>query len=463
MKTKRCVAIVVAATLAAVGMTGAVPALSQGVAPAQAQEDPPEPDPEPGPNPNPTPPEKSDFQLNPSKYNSFAASPPANSFPGRVAKLDKELPKLGVQNLLEQGSRTATFGDKCSSAAFKDMTPPAQRYCFDKSDTSTPDAKNLEWMPQGVTTVADAQQDQKWGTKKPILVSWYDKGNTGAEKGVRVSFLDPDTKKYQHVLLVYPYINSKDNPSYEIVSSPQSGDHAGIHAGGIMWYGNYLYVVDTNRGIRAFDMRKIFDLKAAGDKADLGDKKQVGRQNGKYYSFGYRYVMPQVASWENPGGLAKFPPEYKCSGKGVPKYSFISLDRSDADKLITGEYCAKGSIPNENGRVAQWPMDASTGLPKLSGDGNWHASKAFRLPVSNVQGAVSYEGRWYLSQTGGGTEGNAKLVEAKDSSAESGVLKFEKDRKAAIGTEDLSYWPGRNEIWTVTEHPGKRVLYGVPR
>jgi hypothetical protein len=208
-------------------------------------------------------------------------------------------------------------------------------------------------------------------------------------------------------------------------------------------------------------MRQIFDLKSAH--GDTADKNKVGRQDGKYYAFGYRYVMPQVASWENPGGLAKFPDGYKCSGKGTPKYSFISLDRSAADKLITGEYCSKGSIPDESGRVAQWPLNSETGLPSLSGDGNWHADKAFRLPVPNVQGAVSYDGRWYLSKTGGGEDGNATLVEAKGSDADSGVLTSDGRRKAAIGTEDLSYWPGRNEIWTVTEHPGKRVIYGVPR
>ena len=34
----------------------------------------------------------------------------------------------------------------------------------------------------------------------------------------------------------------------------------GIHAGGIVWHGNLLYVVDTTRGIRVFDMRQIFEL-----------------------------------------------------------------------------------------------------------------------------------------------------------------------------------------------------------
>jgi hypothetical protein len=36
------------------------------------------------------------------------------------------------------------------------------------------------------------------------------------------------------------------------------------------------------------------------------------------------------------------------------------------------------------------------------------------------------------------------------------------DREVAIGVEYLSYWPGKNEPWTVTEYLGKRVLYSVP-
>jgi hypothetical protein len=86
-------------------------------------------------------------------------------------------------------------------------------------------------------------------------VSWYDDA-VAPRKGVRVTFLDPNTKRYRHVLLVYPYIRKNGWPSYEIVGRPQGG----IHAGGILWYGNYLYVVDTRRGIRVFDMRYIFDL-----------------------------------------------------------------------------------------------------------------------------------------------------------------------------------------------------------
>lgn len=101
-----------------------------------------------------------------------------------------------------------------------------------------------------MTTVADAQQDELWGANQALHVSWHDK-RTEPKKGVRITFLEPNARKYRHVLLVYPYTNSKGNPSYEIVGRPQGG----INAGGVLWYGNYLYVADTTRGVRVFDMR----------------------------------------------------------------------------------------------------------------------------------------------------------------------------------------------------------------
>lgn len=75
----------------------------------------------------------------------------------------------------------------------------------------------------------------------------------------------------------------------------------------MVWYGNYLYVADTANGMRVFDLRKIMDLNPDDDtdkndptpdglESDVTDKKRVGRQNNVWYSFGYRYVMPQVAT-----------------------------------------------------------------------------------------------------------------------------------------------------------------------
>ncbi|MER6990788.1 hypothetical protein ABT337_29445 [Saccharopolyspora hirsuta] len=391
-----------------------------------------------------TPPALSDFQLEPTNGN----------LQGIVDQLDAQLPKLGVQNILAQANRDdAPKGDACTSPAFDTMTRPVVRkFCFNAGDNGTE-----EWYPQGITTVADAQDDQQWGTKQAILVSWYDK-QTAPVKGVRVSFLDMSTGNYQHVLLAYPYTNSNGNPSYEPVTTPQAGDGSSVHAGGIAWYGNYLYVVDTRRGIRVFDMRYIFDIKSATN-GNVTDSTKMGRHDNTYYSYGYRYVMPQVAGYSNPGGLATFPPDYKCNAGGPQKFSFLALDRSTTpDALTTGEYCADQGDVNLNGRVAQWPLDAATGLPKLDSDGMWRATAAHRLPKPRVQGALSTDGRWYLSSTGGGTTGPGHLQAATGS----GVLTTDgPEHDVAIGVEDLSFWPGQNDLWTVTEHPGKRIMYST--
>ena len=79
--------------------------------------------------------------------------------------------------------------------------------------------------------------------------------------------------------------------------------------------------------------------------------------------------------------------------------------------------------------------------------------------MHNVQGAVSAAGAYYLSRSRG-EDTHGQLIPA---TPDAGTLKPGTARRAGIGPEDLSYWPGRDEIWTVTEHAGRRMLYGVPR
>jgi hypothetical protein len=51
---------------------------------------------------------------------------------------------------------------------------------------------------------------------------------------------------------------------------------------------------------------------------------------------------------------------------------------------------------------------------------------------------------------------------AKPDASPQGTLQATDARPTAIGPEDLSFWPGHKEVWTVTEHAGRRVLYAVP-
>lgn len=115
--------------------------------------------------------------------------------------------------------------------------------------------------------------------------------------------------------------------------------------------------------------------------------------------------------------------------------------------------------------MAQWPLDGNTGLPKTNSDGVWQASNAYRLPGPRVQGAVSTSDRWYVHSTGNGATGPGHLQTAEaGGSGTTGVLRpLTGKLEVGIGVEDLSYWPGLDELWTATEHPGKRIIYSTSR
>lgn len=343
--------------------------------------------------------------------------------------------RVGVQTLLKDANRTAgTEGDKGCNAP----EGAAHTFCFQPQVDGQGDDQNTEaWYPQGVTTVSDAVADEQWGARKPVVTSWYSKG----DQGVRLSFLDPATKKYRHVLLMIPDRDDQNDPTLR----PLTSGGKSIHAGGIAWYGKNLYVADTNGGIRVFNTDYILDLEGSGDPA-AGD---------------YRYVMLQVGAYvkvQEPAG--------EC-GTGPTRFSYIGLDRSTKpDRLITGEYCGGGKDA-PNGRVMTWNLDNGRIAP-VSGDSErFRPQEAHTLPTGYVQGASVHDGKWYFTHRGEGTGGYDKdayyLSRATEKDGEL-VL----DAKDAVGTpdgrgpsEDLSYYNSSDHLWTLTEKPGSRAIYSL--
>ena len=140
------------------------------------------------------------------------------------------------------------------------------------------------------SSTADALDVGTYEGKDGFLVSWYMNDPNSA----RISFVDRETNSYRHALLVYPH----DEDDFRRVP---------IHAGGIVWYGNTLWVVDTSNGIRVFDMDNIWQV-------DSGDG--VGKKSdGGYSAQGYKYVIPQVMWYE-------WMPDFPF------RFSYISLDRT---------------------------------------------------------------------------------------------------------------------------------------
>ncbi|MGW1427526.1 hypothetical protein ACWD6K_02740 [Streptomyces sp. NPDC002431] len=426
---------------------------------------------------------------------------------GLVTKLDAALPKQGLTELMEQANRPAGWEGACGTAGiYGPDLAVNHRVCW-KSD----DATSSEWVPQAITGVSDAQEDEDWGTSNsdPIAVAAYDAENPGRsdyasgagnclaspttdacnEKGIRVSFFNQATQMYRHVLLVWPYMNSKDHISFDALHAregkcvgtvtPSCAAQNGIHAGGMVWYGNYLYVADTANGMRVFDLRKIMDLNPdnnadVDDKTPDGltsnvvDKRRIGRQNNVWYGYGYRYVMPQVAtlkfSTAKNGGTTS---GNQCYATGRPKASYISLDRTGTDHLILGEYCNTNNGGTSPGRVGTYPMTALTAAVEGAPGTVAEADLAYGLPAGGtfngealwhkIQGVNRYEGKWYFHRSNGYS--NGRLLQATPGTVDgtSQLVGNAKTLASSFGPEDLYLAHGRGDgfapqLWSLSEH-----------
>jgi hypothetical protein len=263
-----------------------------------------------------------------------------------------------------------------------------------------------------------------------VLVSWYydrasEPGST-AEKGVRIAIVDvtdPQAIRYRFALLVEP------------VTRDGRSDFApvAIHAGGLAWYGNLLYVPDTGNGFRVFDLTRILAVDTAEDR--LG----YDAAGGVYHAHGYRYVIPQVATYLETGA---------CDAR----FSFAAIDRSTTPpSLVSGEYDA-ASI---GGRLYRWPLDPATGRLVLTDRDRVIADGAWFSGQTHVQGGLSLDDTWWLSSSApAGGAGALYRAREDESSATLGWIDT---------PEDLAYDPATDRLWSLSEGLGERYVIAVDR
>jgi hypothetical protein len=340
-----------------------------------------------------------------------------------IGMLDTALPNVSVATVVGSANRDM---NPCASG----LPHAVKSWCWQSDDANT-----TSWYPQGVSSSADAYAEATYDGKQVLLTSWYDHADDGIEKGTRVSFIDasdPTDPDYRHVLLVEPYVRSDGKASFRAVP---------VHAGGIAWYGYYLYVVDTWNGLRVFDMRHLWQV-------TTGDTTNIGLQsNGSYQAFDYQYVLPQAFRYDasTAGGYPAF------------RHSSIALDRSSApDSIVMTEYRnATDEANGQKARVVRFPIDYTDRLLTTGSDGLAHATQAYDVDTNSLQGGIAVNGRFYFSQSDGDSN-NGDLLRFTPSNT---FAWFYDD--LPIGTEDLSYWGPRDELWTVGEHPGKRSVVAV--
>lgn len=297
---------------------------------------------------------------------------------------------------------------------------------FDDGDNS-----DCQSFPQGITTSRDAVGTANSGNydgHQLVLVSWYTKdGCDGAQQRSRITLVDWDAtypNTYRKILLVEP-TGTAAAPDFKDIP---------IHAGGVSWYGDYLYVADTGHGMRVFDMRKILNTDTGGT-AD-----QIGRQSSTvYYAHNYAYVLPQV------GTVTSQAP----SGNALV-WSSISLDRVSKSIVMTEYTCQSGctSYPNRPPRAVRFPFAAGA----TTFAATTTASQALQLPWYNLNGVASHNGRWWFNSSG-----QKKLYYWTPTA---GPATF----SWVSGGESLSYWEDATNpdlLWSLQETTGGRNVFAV--
>ncbi len=338
------------------------------------------------------------------------------------------------RNAVEKRGDVELFCSSSKSAYF------TQTYDADFSFTwKSDDAASTGWYPQGITGSGEAKATGLVGDKRALLVSWYAKDGSKHEgKGARISFVDVtnlDDVTYRHTLLVEPYIDGRGMPNFRAVQT---------HAGGIAWYGRYLYVADTYGGFRVFDLRRIMKTTYSSDKSKIG---VIGDTP---YAHGYVYVVPMVSRYLQPsppsfldwrtGKLST--DEYMRLREQQFQFSFISVDRTTSPhNLVAGEY----EDGTDGGRFTRWELDGDNqriGASRSFGTKN--------INRTNTQGVASAYGTWFYNHTYSKDQYRIHM-QLPDGSV--------KSIRGGYGLEDMYYNKRTKRLWMHTEHPGSRKVF----
>ncbi len=309
------------------------------------------------------------------------------------------------------------------------------------------DMRSRRWWPQGITTSADAATvgtaerredgrgpgDGTFDGRAVLVTSAYSHTVDGVNQGARLSVVDltdPGAIRYRHVLLVEPFFHDDGAVDVRPVR---------VHAGGIVWHGDHLHVAGTTRGLSSFRLDDIVRV-PAGDASRLGVR---DRPSATVDAFGYRYLLPVRFTYD-----AQARP-----GRTKMRYSFASVDRSARPHhLVAGEY-ARRAGPT---RLARFAIDPDTSLLTVAPDGRSVPVTLEDAGVFGMQGATVVNGTWFLTTSHGRYRLGSVWVGRPGS--------FREHRhQLPVGPEDITFWPERDQLWSLSEYPGARYVFAVPR
>ena len=330
----------------------------------------------------------------------LAAGPPEPALRGNVVDRFR---RVGLDGVLADLDRVGSWVDLPQADCDR-----AVRWDDRDVDTS-------HWYPQGVEV--GLRTGAAGADRLVVLTSWYGHGALGhAVLGSRLSVIDPDPDqpRYGHVLLAQ---------AVRILGLTFLRP-VRVHAGGIVRYGDHLYVAASSGGLRVFRLSDI------------------ARPVAAWRARGHRHVLPEHTAYRAVTAEAARP----------MIYSFISLQRgADGDHLVAGEY---GRRDTGRHRLVRYALDRSTGLLVTRPDGQADPVEVIDSGIPRMQGVAVNDDGWVVSASAG--EGNAGDLWT----GRPGV--FTRQRGVLpTGPEDLAVEPGGHRVWTLTEWPGRRWVVPV--
>ncbi|MFJ6378657.1 hypothetical protein ACIQI7_01430 [Kitasatospora sp. NPDC092039] len=304
-------------------------------------------------------------------------------------------------------------------------------FCWDTGDDNTSAySTSGGWHPQGFTAAHDATGSTVDGHHLYLASWYYGTGADAKDKLGRISIAESTGERvtYGHVLLVRP----TGSGSFEPITN--------IHADGMVWYGNKLFVANGGE-LLVFDMQYLWSTTAGTDPWVLP-------LQGRYYT---------DAPGTDPRG---------CSGGVGPIcLGSLSLDRSSTPHaLVSGEY--RSHQAGAGGRIARWPLNAATDLP-LADDatsvGTATATAAYSTPVFQMQG-VATDGTWYYMAGECPTSHDADPTDTGSYScihrARAGESPSVLTRAPSL-TQNLGYDRSSGRVWGLNEWTGHRVVFTI--
>lgn len=256
------------------------------------------------------------------------------------------------------------------------------------------------WYPQGIDLGL-------WHGRRTLAVSWFRQQLDGHHLASRVAFVDLDRSRHLDVLLA--------------VEEDGELQPARIHAGGLAWFDDRLFVAATGKGIWEFDLAGIRRVRGA-------EARRLAGADGR----GLRATALVAVR------TRVHPIDIRCSYLG----RVFDDDGTPLRRVLIGEY-----LKDDTGRIAEFSIPQSD-------DDAFREESRFSPGIRRMQGAVRWGDRHFISQSDRMRPG-VLWTGTRDTLVRDRV-------PLPVGCEDLALDLDAKLLWSLGEHPWKRVVRGIP-